>query len=211
MLGLEPFGSVLFGVVVEEGLVVLFGLEAFVSELLEAELGDVELVPDGEVAFMSELELPDGEVVEEGEVVDEGELDVLDPVWLDEVEGVLWPLLAPLPAPLPSFPPAAVPVLVCATAIPVQKTTAVAIVRNLLRISVSSLSAVSQLPQVGCSLNFRFARNRELQTVAIRRRREPTGLFLTLHLQDHVCFGKFRSVRPSVRPSPGDADRADSQ
>jgi hypothetical protein len=83
VLGLEPFGSVLFGVDVEEGLVVLLGLEAFVSEALEPELGEVELVPDGEVAFMSELEL------EEGEVVDEGELDVLDPVWLEEVEGVL--------------------------------------------------------------------------------------------------------------------------
>ncbi len=135
VLGFEPFGSVLFGVEVEEGLVVLLGLEAFVSEPLEPELGEVGLVPDGEVAFMSELEL------EEGEVVDEGELDVLDPVWLDEVEGVLWPLLAPLPAPLPSFPAAAVPVLLCATAIPVEKITAVAIVRSLFRISVFSLSA----------------------------------------------------------------------
>ncbi len=135
VLGLEPFGSVLFGVEVEEGLVVLLGLEEFVSELLEPELGEVELVPDGEVAFMSELEL------EEGAVVEEGELDVLEPVWLDEVDGVLWPLFAPLPAPLPSFPPAAVLLLLWATAMPVEKITAVAIVRSLLRISVFSLSA----------------------------------------------------------------------
>lgn len=137
MLGFEPFGSVLFGVEVDEGLLVLFGLEEFISELLEPELGDVELVPEGDVAFMSELE------VEDGEVVEEGELDVLDPLWLDEVEGVLWPLLVPAPAPLPSLPPAAVPALVlCATAIPVEKITAVAIVRNLLRISVSSLEVL---------------------------------------------------------------------
>lgn len=82
VLGLEPFGSVLFGVEVEAGLV-LFGLDAFVSEVLEPALGEAELVPEGEVAFMSELGL------EEGDVVDEGELEVLDPVWLDEVEGVL--------------------------------------------------------------------------------------------------------------------------
>jgi hypothetical protein len=136
VLGLEPFGSVLFGVEVDDGLLVLLGLEELVSELLDPELGEVEVVPDGEVAFMSELEL------EEGAVVEEGELDVLDPVWLDEVDGVLWPLLAPLPAPLPSFPPAAVPLLLLwATAMPVVKITAVAIVRSLLRISVFSLSA----------------------------------------------------------------------
>jgi hypothetical protein len=115
----ELFGLLLSGVEVEFGLVVLLGLEPF---------GEVEF---GEVEFMSEL--LDGEV----EVVDEGELDVLEPVWLLWVEGVLCALLAPLPAPLPSLPPAAVPLLLLwATAMPVEKTTAVASVRNLLRIFV---------------------------------------------------------------------------
>jgi hypothetical protein len=130
----ELFGLLLSGVEVELGLVVLLGFELFG----EVEFGEVEFMSelldpevDGVVEFMSEL--LDGEV----EVVDEGELDVLEPVWLLWVEGVLCALPVPLPAPLPSLPPAAVPLLLLwATAMPVEKTTAVASVRNLLRIFV---------------------------------------------------------------------------
>lgn len=68
--GVELFGLVLFGVGLDDGLVVL---------LLELELGDVALLElEGDVEFMSELdvlvlELP---VVSLGEVVEDGELEV---------------------------------------------------------------------------------------------------------------------------------------
>ena len=67
---MELFGLVLFGVGLDDGLVVL---------LLELELGDVALLElEGDVEFMSELdvlvlELP---VVSLGEVVEDGELEV---------------------------------------------------------------------------------------------------------------------------------------
>lgn len=123
--GVELFGLELFGVEVEDGLVVLLGLVEFGSVLLEeVELGEVDVLLlelDGEVEFMSEL-------LDEGEVVEDGELEVLDPVWLDELDG-LCVLLAPLPA------------LLCAMARPVEKMTAVAIVRSFLLIRDFLLSA----------------------------------------------------------------------
>jgi hypothetical protein len=124
----EALGVLLSGVEVEFGLVVLLGLVLFGEVEFTSEL--LELDVDGEVEFMSEV--LEGDV----EVVEEGELDVEAPVWLLWLEGVLCALLAPLPAPLPSLPPAAVPVLLWATAMPVEKITAVASVRNLLRIFV---------------------------------------------------------------------------
>jgi hypothetical protein len=87
--GVELLGLLLLGVVVEDGLVVLLGLEEFMSELLdgEVELGELEVLLlelDGEVEFMSVLLLePDGEVVEDGE------LEVLESLWLDDVDGLL--------------------------------------------------------------------------------------------------------------------------
>lgn len=122
----------LSGVAGDEGLVVPLGLEEFMSELLASE-PVLELA--GAVEFVS--------VVEDGEVVEEGEVAVLDPVWLEDEDGLLCALLLPAPAPLPSLPPMAVPLLLlCAIAIPAEKITAVAIVRSLLLICVFSLSAV---------------------------------------------------------------------
>jgi len=86
---LLPVPVVLFGVVLELGLVELVPL---MSELLEPELGEevelegdeVELLElDGEVEFISELLDP---------VVDEGEVELLEPVWLELLEGELWEL-----------------------------------------------------------------------------------------------------------------------
>ena len=144
--GVELFGLLEFGVDVDDGLVVLFGLvvsvllELVVSVLLELELGDVDvellLLLEGEVEFMSELLLLD----EDGEVVDDGEVEELDPVWLVEVDGVLWELVAPLPAPLASLLPLVL-LLLCAMAIPVEKMTAVAIVRSFLLMRSVLLSA----------------------------------------------------------------------
>ena len=120
MSGVELFGLELFGVEVEDGLfglVVLLGLVEFGSVLVVLELGEVDVLLlelDGDVEFMSEL-------LDEGAVVEEGELEVLDPAWLDELDG-LCVLLAPLPA------------LLCAIARPVEKMTAVAIVRSFLLI-----------------------------------------------------------------------------
>jgi hypothetical protein len=134
--GVELFGLVLFGVEVEDGLLV-FGFAEFMSVLPELELGEVVLLElDGEVEFMSEL-LELGVVVSDGEVVDEGELEVLDPVWLDEVEGLLC-------AALPAAPP-----LLCAIARPVEKMTAVATVRSFLLICVFSLCADKRRWAVG--------------------------------------------------------------
>ena len=147
----------LFGVEVEFGLVVLLGL---VEVLLELELGEVELLPlelDGEVEFMSELLL-----LEDGEVVEEGEVELLEPVWLEDVDGLLCELLVPLPAPEPSL---LVPVplaLLCAMAIPVEKITAVAIVRSFLLIRVCLperwLASFTTLDGI---LRSKFAMNRE--------------------------------------------------
>jgi hypothetical protein len=130
--GVVLFGLLLFGVEFEDGLELLPVLDEFMSELLE--LGfEVDPFPevDGEVEFMSELE-PEL-LLEDGEVVDDGELDVLDPVWLVDVDGALCALPAPLPAPLPSLLPEVAEPL-CAIAIPVEKITAVAIVRSFFRI-----------------------------------------------------------------------------
>jgi hypothetical protein len=124
--GVEPLGFVLLGVEVEDGLL-LFGFAEFIS-VLELELGEVVLLdPEGEVEFMSEL-LELGLVVSDGDVVEDGELEVLDPVWLDEVEGLLC-------APVPAAPP------LCAIASPVEKITAVATVKSFLLICVFSLGA----------------------------------------------------------------------
>ena len=81
---LELFGLV---VLVDDGLVELVGFVEFMSELLEpvGEVDVLELLLDGEdelefeLEFMSELLL----------VVDDGELELLEPVWLDCVDGVL--------------------------------------------------------------------------------------------------------------------------
>jgi len=89
--GVEEFGLLLFGVALEFGFDVLFGFDEFMSELLELLLGDVveelELLEgellvllDGEVEFMSVLLEP---------VVEDGEVELLEPVWLDWVDGVL--------------------------------------------------------------------------------------------------------------------------
>ncbi len=97
--GVDEFGLLLFGVELEFGLDVLFGFEEFMSELL-LELGLVESVLDG---VLDVVELADGEllVVLDGEVefmsvllepvvvVEDGEVELLEPVWLDEVDGVL--------------------------------------------------------------------------------------------------------------------------
>ncbi|HEY3929573.1 MAG TPA: hypothetical protein VGL89_14455 [Candidatus Koribacter sp.] len=93
VLGVEllPVPEVLFGVEVELGLVELVPLMSGLLELGEVELGEVELGEvvsvellllglDGEVEFMSELLDP---------VVDDGEVEVLEPVGLELVEGVL--------------------------------------------------------------------------------------------------------------------------
>ncbi len=100
--GVDEFGLLLFGVELEFGLDVLFGFEEFMSELLELllELGLVESVLDG---VLDVVELADGEllVALDGEVefmsvllepvvvVEDGEVELLEPVWLDEVDGVL--------------------------------------------------------------------------------------------------------------------------
>jgi hypothetical protein len=83
--GVVLLGLVLFGVEFDDGLL-LDGFEEFISELLEFEFGVAPLPPvlEGEVEFMSELELS-----VEGDVVEDGEVEVLDPVWLDEVDGEL--------------------------------------------------------------------------------------------------------------------------
>ena len=94
--GVELFGLLLLGVEVDDGFVVLFGF--VVSVLLELLLGvaDVEEeLLDGEVASGVLLVLDDGELefmseLLDGEVVLDGEVEVLDPVWLDDVDGVLW-------------------------------------------------------------------------------------------------------------------------
>ena len=139
MSGVELVSGVeleLFGVVEleDDGLVdELFGVVEFISELLELELGDavsVELLLGGvELEFMSELLL----------VVEDGEFELLEPVWLDWVEGVLCALLAPLPAPLASL--LVLLLELCATAIPVEKMTAVAIVRSFLLMPTVLLGA----------------------------------------------------------------------
>ena len=129
--------ELLFGLVeLDDGLVeVLFEFVEFMSELLELEVGEVvsvELLLDGVevVEFMSELLL----------VVEDGEVELLDPVWLDCVDGVLCALLAPLPAPFASL--FELLLVLCATAIPVEKITAVAIVRSFLL-----------MPGVSCALD----------------------------------------------------------
>jgi hypothetical protein len=136
--GVVLLGLVLFGVEFDDGLEVLPELDEFVSVLLELGFGVALLPPelDGDVEFMSEL---DGELlVDDGDVVDDGEVDVLDPVWLDEVDGTLCALFAPLPAPLPSLLPTPEPALLWAIAIPVEKIATVAIVRSFFRIVVFS-------------------------------------------------------------------------
>ena len=117
----------------------LLGLVAFIS-VLEFGLwfAALPLGVDGVAGFMSELLELLGLTGDDGEVVDDGEVALVEPVWLEEVDGVLCELLAPLPAPLPSLLPAAVPLpLLCATAIPVEKMTAVAIVRSFLFMMIS--------------------------------------------------------------------------
>ena len=145
--GVEEFGLLLFGVELEEGFEVLFGFEEFMSLLLELELGDVLLLEleSGEVLLLELLELDgvllelDGEVEFMSEllpVVEDGEVEVLEPLGLDCVDGVLCELLVPLPAPFASLP-----LLLWATAMPVEKITAVAIVKSFLLIRDVLLSA----------------------------------------------------------------------
>ncbi len=96
---MDEFGLLLFGVELELGFEVLFGFEEFISVLLELlllELGLVESVLEG---VLEVLELLDGELlVLEGDVEfiselllveDDGEVEVLEPVWLDWVDGEL--------------------------------------------------------------------------------------------------------------------------
>ena len=141
MSGVEllPVPVVLFGVELEFGVVVELleePLVPLISELLEELDGEVldgdvvEVELDGDVEFISELlEL----------VVEDGEVELVEPVWLEELEGVLWELCAPLPAPLPSL---LVELLeLCAIAIPVEKMTADAIVRSFLPMRDVLLSA----------------------------------------------------------------------
>jgi hypothetical protein len=137
--GVEPFGVVLFGVELDDGLVVLVGLVEFVSVLLELLVDDGEVASvlllvllDVEVEFMSELLL-----LVDGEVVELGEVEVLEPVWLDDVDGVLWLLCAPLASGLVDE----LLLLLCAMAMPVEKITAVAIVRSFLLMRSVLLSA----------------------------------------------------------------------
>jgi hypothetical protein len=133
--GVELFGVLEFGVEVDDGLVVLVGFVDVVSVLLELVLllgeVEVELLLDGEVEFISELLLDE----EDGEVVEEGEVEELEPVWLDDVEGVLCALPAALGSVLVEL------LLLCAIAIPVEKITAVAIVRSFLLMRSVLLSA----------------------------------------------------------------------
>jgi hypothetical protein len=133
--GVELLGVVEFGVEVDDGLVVLVGFVEVVSVLLELVLllGEVavELLLDGVVEFISELLLDE----EDGEVVEEGEVEELEPVWLDDVEGVLCALPAALGSVLVEL------LLLCAIAIPVEKITAVAIVRSFLLMRSVLLSA----------------------------------------------------------------------
>lgn len=129
-------GVVLFGLdpvlpEVADGFVELLGLVEFMSGLVL--LVPVLLVPLGDEA------LEFGAVVSELLVLEDGVVaDVPDGV--DELDGFCWlcALLAPLPAPFASLLPI---VPLCAIARPVEKITAVAIVRSFLLILVSLLSA----------------------------------------------------------------------
>lgn len=102
--GVEVVVLLLFGVELEFGFEVLFGLDEFMSvELLELLLGFVEfmsvlelLLELGVVALLPVEAEPLAPVVEftsepvvlEGEVVEDGELDV--PLCVEELDGELW-------------------------------------------------------------------------------------------------------------------------
>lgn len=102
--GVEVVVLLLFGVELEFGFEVLFGLDEFISvELLELLLGFVEfmsvlelLLELGVVALLPVEAEPLAPVVEftsepvvlEGEVVEDGELDV--PLCVEELDGELW-------------------------------------------------------------------------------------------------------------------------